>query len=107
MNLYLEEALSIKSMVEKNKKFLDNEFIYSLTFLDEEGMEISQSCDSRLLVRLNSFQISLNGGEKYYKCFNINYLANDNLQEKPIIDENRNWHEIEKLMRKNRLSLKK
>ena len=77
-----------------------------MTFLDEEGMEISQSCDSRLLVRLNSFQISLNGGEKYYKCFNINYLANDNLQEKPIIDENRNWHEIEKLMRKNRLSLR-
>ena len=62
-------------MIEDHRKQFEKERVLSLKLLDEEGIDIANSTETSILTRLDHFYVSINGGERLYKCNNLTYFG--------------------------------
>jgi len=66
-------------MIDDHRKKFEKERVMTLKLLDEEGIDISNCTETTILSKLDHFYVSINQGEKIYKCINLTYLGNKNL----------------------------
>jgi hypothetical protein len=70
-----KDDYTIKNMLDDARKIYNQEFVLSLSFIDEEGELIANTVQVKMLTRLPSFKICVDGGDKLFNCLNQSWNA--------------------------------
>jgi hypothetical protein len=103
-----KEDYTIKNMLDDTRKIYNQEFVLSLSFFDEEGEFIANSVQVKMLTKLPSFKICVDGGDKIFNCLNQTWIGQKSvdftIHESQLTEKNLEL--IEKLMFENNFSFK-
>jgi len=108
LNLNLADSnYTIKNLIEDSRKNYERDNVISIAFLDGQGNQISNTTKASMLLRLNSFLIVLNWGDRVYNCVNTNFMGNNQLNTQLLATESKiDFDKLNELVFDKNLSFK-
>jgi len=92
-------------MIDDTRKAFEKERVISLKLVDDEGIDIANITETSILARLEHFFISINNGERIYKCNNLKYLGDRYLGRTSGIYTDFSFSELQDFFQNKNLSV--
>jgi len=100
-----QSGYTVKNMIDDSRKAFEKERVISLKIVDDEGIDIANITETSILARLEHFFISINNGERIYKCNNLKYLGDRNLGRTSGIYTDFRFSELQDFFQNKNLSV--